>query len=284
MVKQKEIAWHVFVKLMEDFSYSDVNRLKYLNEILLTELTPTYSDIDRLKYLSIILITKFKDSIEMRENGQLDISQSFDYALNDEITEELSSNSEIQTSNVSKNKGTENLYLKINEDQGDDLNNEVTEELPSDSKIQTSTVCKNERKENVDSILNENLPNQTIFHCNICDKKYDHVHLKKNIRNANEKKIQCESSNGKGKIEQKCETCGKSFSAVKSLSRHIRTVHARCKVYNCESCGKSFSRAEHLKIHIHAVHEGNKDYNCEFCGKSFSRTANLKRLQMRMLR
>ena len=103
MVKQKEIAWHVFVKLMEDFSYSDVNRLKYLNEILLTELTPTYSDIDRLKYLSVIFITKFKDSIEMRENGQLDISQSFDYALNDERTEELSSNSEIQTSIVSKN-------------------------------------------------------------------------------------------------------------------------------------------------------------------------------------
>ena len=36
MAKQKEIPWHVFVNLMEDLSYSDVNRLKYLNAILLT--------------------------------------------------------------------------------------------------------------------------------------------------------------------------------------------------------------------------------------------------------
>ena len=37
-VKQKEMHWHVFVKLMEDLSYSDMNRLKYLNTILLIEL------------------------------------------------------------------------------------------------------------------------------------------------------------------------------------------------------------------------------------------------------
>ena len=46
LVKQKEIAWHVFVKLMEDLSYSDVQRLKYLNAILLTEVTVSYSDIE----------------------------------------------------------------------------------------------------------------------------------------------------------------------------------------------------------------------------------------------
>ena len=55
MVKQKEMAWHVFVNLMEDLSYTDVNRLKYLNAILLTELTVSFSDLERLKYLNEIL-------------------------------------------------------------------------------------------------------------------------------------------------------------------------------------------------------------------------------------
>ena len=58
-VKQKEMHWHVFVKLMEDLSYSDVNRLKYLNAILLTELTVSYSVMDQLKYLNVILMGKF---------------------------------------------------------------------------------------------------------------------------------------------------------------------------------------------------------------------------------
>ena len=48
MVKQKKIPWHVFVTLMEDLSYSDVNRLKYLNAILLTELTISYTVMDQL--------------------------------------------------------------------------------------------------------------------------------------------------------------------------------------------------------------------------------------------
>ena len=38
-VKQKKIHWDVFVKLMEDLSHSDMNKLKVLNEILLNELT-----------------------------------------------------------------------------------------------------------------------------------------------------------------------------------------------------------------------------------------------------
>ena len=55
MAKQKEIAWHVFVKLIKDFSYSDISKLKYVNAILLTKLTDSYSDMERLKYLNVIL-------------------------------------------------------------------------------------------------------------------------------------------------------------------------------------------------------------------------------------
>ena len=59
-VKQNKMTWNVFECLMKDFIYSDINRLTYINAILLTELTTNFSDIDRLKYLNSILMSEFK--------------------------------------------------------------------------------------------------------------------------------------------------------------------------------------------------------------------------------
>ena len=134
-VKEKEIPWHVFEKLMEDFSYSDVNRLKCLNAILLTELTISNSDMDRLKYLNVILMAKLKDSIQIEtkeNNPHLEHYQKSteDYDWNDETTEEiLSSDDEIQTSTIRmrKNETKENfdadliLETKSKDDISDDI-------------------------------------------------------------------------------------------------------------------------------------------------------------------
>ena len=85
MVKQNTIAWPVFVKLMEDLSYLDVNRLKSLNATLLTELTMSYSDLDRMKYLNVILMSKFKDAIltedNIEESDCEDISKNSSFEL-----------------------------------------------------------------------------------------------------------------------------------------------------------------------------------------------------------
>ena len=62
-VKQKKTPWNIFESLMKDFIYSDINRLRHINAILLTELTTNYSDIDRMKYLNSILLTEFKELI-----------------------------------------------------------------------------------------------------------------------------------------------------------------------------------------------------------------------------
>ena len=51
-VKNGEIPWNIFVKTMEDLSYTDINRLKCLNAVLLMELSMSHSDMDRLKYLN----------------------------------------------------------------------------------------------------------------------------------------------------------------------------------------------------------------------------------------
>ena len=55
-IKMKKLSWNIFVKVMKDFFYSDINRLKHINAILLIELTISYSDMDRLKYLNEILL------------------------------------------------------------------------------------------------------------------------------------------------------------------------------------------------------------------------------------
>ena len=80
-----------------------------------------------------------------------------------------------------------------------------------------------------------------------------------------------------GNEDHKCESCGKSFSRVDSLKRHIHIVHERHKDYKCESCGKIFYNANNLNRHIHTVHEGRKDYKCESCSKSFSGSEYLKK-------
>ena len=48
-VKKHKIPWDIFENVMKDVAYSNINRLKLLNAILLSELTTNYSDIDRLK-------------------------------------------------------------------------------------------------------------------------------------------------------------------------------------------------------------------------------------------
>ena len=82
MVKQKEIAWHIFVKLMEDLSFWDVNRLNNFNEILLNELSISNSDMDRSKYLNGILMTKFKESIQTTdENTNVEMLEKKDISI-----------------------------------------------------------------------------------------------------------------------------------------------------------------------------------------------------------
>ena len=106
LVKEKKMTWHVFVKLMEDLSYVDVNRLKYLNATLLTELTVSYSDMDRMKYLNVILMDKFKDFIQIGDDIEVSENTNFevDHDLNDEKIKELSSDSDVEISGIKKMK------------------------------------------------------------------------------------------------------------------------------------------------------------------------------------
>ena len=60
-VKREEITLNIFIDLIEDLSYSDINRLKKMN---LMELTSNFSDLaDGMKYLNAILLKEFKNSV-----------------------------------------------------------------------------------------------------------------------------------------------------------------------------------------------------------------------------
>ena len=116
-VKEKKTPWNIFESMMKYFIHSDVKRLKLINAILLTELTPNCSDIDRLKYLNVILLAEFKDFIEREndfENEYLDepqILMDHNTDLNNKISEEQS---EIQTFEIinAERKNLEDLKIE----------------------------------------------------------------------------------------------------------------------------------------------------------------------------
>ena len=56
--------------------------------------------------------------------------------------------------------------------------------------------------------------------------------------------------------EYKCDSCGREFSVVGDMMRHMNSVHNGQKDHKCESCGKSFSRSGNLKNHIRSMHNG----------------------------
>ena len=71
-----------------------------------------------------------------------------------------------------------------------------------------------------------------------------------------------------------CNICSCRFQSTQTLKQHAET-HKSHKDHKCESCGKSFSQVRDLKRHIHTIHEGHKDYKCETCGKSFAERGTL---------
>ena len=105
---------------------------------------------------------------------------------------------------------------------------------------------------------------------------------KNDIKNKIENSLeQSKPKNEKDIDSNTCSKCGKHFSFVKSLKRHILTVHEKIKPFKCEveSCLSTFvdrsSQNKHMKnVHemVKPVKEPVKELNesivCPVCGKS----------------
>ena len=79
------------------------------------------------------------------------------------------------------------------------------------------------------------------------------------------------------KKNHKCETCGRLFSNVKSLNKHISRLPKNHKDNKCEFCNKSFFTKEGLRLHKRSIHEGRRDFRCEICDKLFLGVGDLKK-------
>ena len=153
-VKSGKIYWNIFVKTMEDLSYSDFYRLKCLNAVLPTELTISCSDIDKLKYLNILLLNELKNFIQRQQNlFENEHVVSEDSELNDEIiSKEISNNCNIQTlitgENDIKKEILSNYENELSVLEDSNVNDEIIlQETSTDIDIQTSITEEDEKNQ-----------------------------------------------------------------------------------------------------------------------------------------
>ncbi|XP_048345126.1 zinc finger and SCAN domain-containing protein 31-like isoform X2 [Sphaerodactylus townsendi] len=80
-----------------------------------------------------------------------------------------------------------------------------------------------------------------------------------------------------GERPYECPDCGKRFIRGSDRNRHQR-IHTQEKLYKCLVCGKCFLYSSDLIIH-QRIHTGERPYECLDCGKRFSCSSDRNRHQ-----
>ena len=293
-VKQKTIPWNIFKDFMEDLSFSDMDRLRNLNAILLQEITMNYSAIEKFKYLNRILMIEFKNFIqnyhefEMTKNEQqLEGLMSNDH-FNDQESEEISTKREIQMkldNNEVENGKTLEVKLEDNE-------NMVTNDTDFEME---GTSSRAEPKPNVDIGTIENNVNNIKDDDKVTngeslgDKLEDNENMITNnsdfeIKNTNtrEKEFNPEPKS-KADTEIQCYYCGDMFF-YKNIQEHMKLAHGRFhrkmfgapRPLQCEVCHATFEKQSALTSHscytnfIPTKVRGGDPYKCDICKKTFT--------------
>ena len=79
-------------------------------------------------------------------------------------------------------------------------------------------------------------------------------------------------ANESGRQAYICESCGKGFSSLMDLKKHVGKYHN--ENYSCIQCGKSFIAKDHFNRHM--KEHNLEPYCCDVCTKTFTRLDNLK--------
>ena len=76
--------------------------------------------------------------------------------------------------------------------------------------------------------------------------------------------------------DKKCKQCHKQFTNLKTLRRHVISIHEKALIYECDMCDNKFSVQNKLHLHKLKEHE-NVEFKCANCDKKFAHTTNLKK-------
>ncbi|KAL4218218.1 Up in starvation [Mactra antiquata] len=81
-----------------------------------------------------------------------------------------------------------------------------------------------------------------------------------------------------GDLQSSCCLCGKVFTSVHVLRKHMETVHTDLKPrpFQCELCDYAATNKWHLKEHYRR-HTGEQPYKCPICMKPFSHQGTMNR-------
>lgn len=79
-----------------------------------------------------------------------------------------------------------------------------------------------------------------------------------------------------------CADCPKAFVSEQKMLRHAASHRPdeQKKIHPCTECEKTFSTVKIVQFHIRTVHMGERPFVCEECGKACSTKASLKDHQM----
>ena len=73
----------------------------------------------------------------------------------------------------------------------------------------------------------------------------------------------------------KCSLCDYSTPWKSKLSQHIMTVHQKIKEQVCKLCGFATSRKQNLTLHMRSVHLKVKPFQCTICGHATTQSNGL---------
>ena len=75
-----------------------------------------------------------------------------------------------------------------------------------------------------------------------------------------------------------CGKCGKIFTSLSYLARHIKRVcpDMSCRKWKCTMCDKAFRHPFGLQQHIY-THTGERPHKCSQCPKAFYSSNDLRR-------
>ncbi|XP_052763385.1 transcription factor E4F1-like isoform X2 [Mya arenaria] len=105
------------------------------------------------------------------------------------------------------------------------------------------------------------------YQCPIC---FNHFHSGSELVSHTQKHT--------GELHSECRICGKVYSSVHVLRRHIENLHSetRPRPFKCQLCDYAAANKWHLKEHYRR-HTGEQPFPCPICNKAFSHQGTMNR-------